>query len=104
MLNNKFLVLFVGLILFLSATMISYGFQISKQEVTRTTPDCSQPFSPILLRPSERGLASGLMNNLQNTFVYIPEEKEILSRTDFLECESFIQEQNKIIKSWGWNN
>jgi hypothetical protein len=79
------------------------GVYLLPTQQSKTQPDCSQPFSPIYLKPSERNLASGLMSNLQNTFVVIPEEREILSRTDFLECKGFIHAQDKVLNSWGWN-
>jgi hypothetical protein len=92
--------------LYLASLILILGFliccsiypMISKPEITPI--DCSKPFTALYLKPDEREHASNLLNKLQNTYIIIPEEKEILSRTDFHQCSGY--NIDEILNSFGW--
>jgi hypothetical protein len=89
--TNKYLyILIIGILLILS--IVIYTQRESKI-------NCNE-FSVIYLTHDELKYASSIANKL-NGVVVIPEDKQMIARTDILECDNpyFKNELNKVINS-----
>jgi len=84
--KQKTILIIVAVILLIGVTTALFFYNSYQHRIIPI--DCNKPFDVIYLKPSEISMASEIANHI-NGLVVIPEENQIIARSELLLCENF---------------